>query len=85
MVLGGGALFMSEVPSIVSAHGELNVYVNRSLQVFWRGNCWRRNDLIGRVFMINTRAQRKLLHTWIILVIVKEHLVQIGRIDEPTE
>ena len=35
--------------------------------------------------MINTRAQRKLLHACIILVIVKQHLVQIGRIHRPTE
>ena len=39
----------------------------------------------GRVFVINTRAQRKLLHTWIIVVIVQQHLVQIGQIDGPTE
>ena len=32
----------------------------------------------GCMFMINTRAQRKLLHTWIILVTVKEYLVQNG-------
>jgi len=32
-----------------------------------------------------SRSQRKLLHSWIILVIVKELLVQIGRIDGPTE
>ena len=35
--------------------------------------------------MINTRAQRKLTHTWIILVLVKQRLVQIGRIDGLTE
>ena len=35
--------------------------------------------------MINTRAQSKLLHTRIILVIVKQHLVQIRRIDGPDE
>jgi hypothetical protein len=29
--------------------------------------------------MINTPAQRKLLHTWIISVIVKQHLVNIYR------
>ena len=39
----------------------------------------------GRVFMINTRAQQKSLHAWIILVIVELHLVQIGRLDGPTE
>ena len=39
----------------------------------------------GRVFLIDTRAQRTLLHSWIILVIAKKHLVQIGRIDGPTE
>ena len=39
----------------------------------------------GRVFVINTRAQRKLLHIWILLVIVKQHLVHIGRIDRATE
>ena len=31
-----------------------------------------------RVFMMNTRAQRKLLHTWIKLVIVEQYLEQIG-------
>ena len=30
----------------------------------------------GRVFMLNTLAQRILLHIWIILVILKHHLVQ---------
>ena len=43
----------------------------------------------GRVFLINTRAQRNLNFVepeiWIIYVIVKQHLVQIGRIDGPTE
>jgi len=39
----------------------------------------------GRVFTRNTRVQWKSLHSWIILVIVKQHLVQIGRIDGPTE
>ena len=39
----------------------------------------------GRVFAINARTQQELLHTCIILVIVKQHLVQIGRIDGPTE
>ena len=39
----------------------------------------------GRAFMINTRDQRNLLHTWIILVTVKHHMVHIGRIDGPTE
>ena len=39
----------------------------------------------GRVFMINDRAQRKLQHTWIVLVIVKEHLVQTFGIDGPVE
>ena len=35
--------------------------------------------------MINTQAQRKLPHTWMILVIVNQHLVQIGGMDdEPT-
>ena len=39
----------------------------------------------GRVFMINTPAQCKFLHTWIILVNVKQYLVQIGPIDGQTE
>ena len=34
---------------------------------------------------MNIRDQWKLLNTWIILVIGTHHLVQIGRIDEPTE
>ena len=38
----------------------------------------------GWVFMVNTRAQRNLLHTCIILAIVRQHLVQIDRIDRPT-
>ena len=39
----------------------------------------------GRVFMINTRPQRKFLHSWIILVILKQRLVQIVQIDGPLE
>jgi hypothetical protein len=39
----------------------------------------------GRVFMMNTRAQGKVLHAWIIFVIVKQYLVQIGRMDGPAE
>ena len=39
----------------------------------------------GRVPMINTGEQRKLLHTWVILVIVKQPLVQIGHIDGPAK
>ena len=39
----------------------------------------------GRVVMMNTPAQWKLLHTWIILAIVKEYLVQIGRTDRPND
>ena len=35
--------------------------------------------------MINVRAQCKLLKTWIVLAIVKQDLVQIGRIDGSTE
>ena len=38
----------------------------------------------ARVFMINTRAQWKLLHTLIILVNIKQHLPQIGRKNGPT-
>ena len=38
-----------------------------------------------RIFMTNTRVQWKLPHTWIILVIVKQHLEQIGRVGGPTE
>ena len=35
--------------------------------------------------MIDTRAQRKLLHTWITSVIVRKRLALIGRKDGPTE
>ena len=35
--------------------------------------------------MINTQAQWEKVHSWIILVIVIQHLVQTGRIDGPTE
>ena len=34
--------------------------------------------------MINARAQRRLPHTWIKLVIVKPHPVQIGRATQPS-
>ena len=34
--------------------------------------------------MINARALLKVLHTWIISVFWKQHLVQTGRIDGPT-
>jgi hypothetical protein len=40
-----------------------------------------RRILSGRVFMMNTRTQRRLLHTWIIRVIAKQHLVQFDRKD----
>ena len=32
---------------------------------------------------MNIRAQLKLLRTWVMSVIVKQHLVQTGRKDEP--
>ena len=35
--------------------------------------------------MITIRVQRKLLHTWIMLVIVRQHLVQIGQINGQSE
>jgi hypothetical protein len=35
--------------------------------------------------MMNTRAQRRLLHTWIISDIVKQHLVPTGQTDGPAE
>ena len=35
--------------------------------------------------MITTRAQRKLLHAWTLLVIVEQHLIQMCRISGPTE
>ena len=39
----------------------------------------------GRVFVTDTRALLQLLYTRIRLVIVKQHLVQIARMDGPTE
>ena len=41
--------------------------------------------LFGRVLTIDTRAQCKLLNSWIILVIVTQQLVIIDRIDGPAE
>ena len=38
----------------------------------------------GRIFVMNTRAQRKLLHNWIELVIVMQRKPQIRRKDGPT-
>jgi hypothetical protein len=37
----------------------------------------------GSVFMINPRAQWKLLQTWIIFVTARQHLVHISRKDGP--
>ena len=42
------------------------------------------NTSSGRVCIMNTQAQWSPLHTWIILVNAKQHLVQIDRIDGPT-
>ena len=39
----------------------------------------------GSVFVIDNRAQCRALYTWIILVVSKQHLVQVGRIDGSTE
>ena len=39
----------------------------------------------GPVFMINSRVQAKLVHTWIIIVVVKPQLVQMSRMDGPAE
>ena len=37
----------------------------------------------GPVFMIQTRAQQKLLHTWVALVILKQNLVRMGQTEGP--
>ena len=47
-----------------------------SLAARWRG--WGSS---GRVVMINTRAQWNLRHTWIILLIIRQRLVKLGRVD----
>ena len=39
----------------------------------------------GRVFVVYTGLDETLLLAWIILVIAKQDLVHIGRIDERTE
>ena len=39
----------------------------------------------GRVCVVKTQAQWESLHTRIMLVIPKYHLVQLGRIDGPSE
>ena len=44
-----------------------------------------KEDLIRTSFVMNARPQPKIRHTWIILVIVKQRLVQIGRIDGPNQ
>ena len=70
----------------VSLNSRLESNIRRSereLCLSWVGRiCWISS---GEVLMIDIQTQRKLSHTWIIWVIVKEHLVQIGRIDRPTE
>ena len=51
-------------------------------------DCWASEEnqiSSGRVFMIRSQARGKLLHTLIVLVIVNQQLVQIGRIDRRTE
>jgi hypothetical protein len=45
---------------------------------------WSR-DFIRTSIYLNFPGSIKLLHAWIILVIVKQHLLQIGRIDGITE
>ena len=37
-----------------------------------------------RTFMIIARDQRKLLHDWMMIVIVKQHLVLVGQMHGPT-
>ena len=39
----------------------------------------------GRVFYDKHSGSKKLLHSWIISIIVKQNLVQSGRTDGPTE
>ena len=39
----------------------------------------------GRVFVIHTRSRRILLHIWIALAIVNQHMVHIGGIHGPSE
>ena len=46
----------------------------------WRLEYWNSS---GRVLIINTWAQWQSPHAWIIWIVVKQHLVQIGRTDEP--
>ena len=65
------------------------------LYIYWKrchGSCHNQHCMLtgaeissGRVFMINTLAQWNSTHVWIIFFIVKQHLVQVGRIDGPTE
>jgi hypothetical protein len=69
---GGGRCLMGEVPLY-----DLATKIAKSY------SSWILSS--GRAFMTNTRAQRRVLHTCIISVIVKHHLVHIGRMDGPTE
>jgi hypothetical protein len=56
-----------------------------NLSTVGRKSSWAHRTSSVQVFKLRTRDRRKLLHTWIRLVIVKQHLVQIGRIDGSAE
>jgi hypothetical protein len=44
-----------------------------------------RSDFIRTSIYDKCWGSMKSLHTWIMLVIVKQHMVQIGRVDGPIE
>ena len=79
---------MSEVP-LQPAVWEVQSIGGSALGDFIRlsiyGECSGSTKITTHLTMINTQDQRTLLHTWIILVIVKQHLVKKCRIDGRTE
>ena len=72
--------------------GQLQLRINSSFEAQSRGYCAVHVPPRPRLVALTKfhldeyhRAHWKSLHFWIILVVVKQHLVHIGRIDGPTE
>ena len=78
------SLSLSPSLSVFSSLSLSDVFVSSSVEL--NPSSWRAIEILsGRVCVTDTRAQWILLHTWIILVTVKHHLVKVGWIHGPTE
>ena len=79
---GPAAVSSQAVSTVITADHH---YRHRPVNSIYTSACtWseaRKAISSGRVFIKNSRAQTKLLHTRIILVVVKQHLEQISRCE----